>query len=235
MLNERSHPFLKSFCSMGVLKKVFRNSFIIPISRLMSFLLPYRRIEFFANIWRFFYSCWIANELAFVGKHSHIGQLRLFRGGQFISIGSNTSIGRQSVLTAWDEYAGERFTPSIRIGDNCSIGEFCHITACHSIIIGNGVLTGRFVYISDNSHGDYSRSSLEAQLTLRPILRPLGVKGPVKIGDNVWIGDRATILSGVTIGEGAIIAANAVLTHDVPAYTVVGGVPAKVIKFLKNE
>lgn len=70
---------------------------------------------------------------------------------------------------------------------------------------------------------------------MRPILRPLGVKGPVKIGDNVWIGDRATILSGVTIGEGAIIAANAVLTHDVPAYTVVGGVPAKVIKFLKNE
>lgn len=61
------------------------------------------------------------------------------------------------------------------------------------------------------------------------------MKGPVKIGDNVWIGDRATILSGVTIGEGAIIAANAVLTHDVPAYTVVGGVPAKVIKFLKNE
>lgn len=201
----------------------------------MSFLLPYRRIELFTSIWRCFYSCWIINEIAFVGKHSHIGRLRLFRGGQFISIGSYTNIGCQSVLTAWDEYADEQFTPSIRIGDNCSIGEFCHITACHSITIGNGVLTGRFVYISDNSHGDYSRNSLEEQLALRPTLRPLGVKGSVNIGDNVWIGDRVTILSGVTIGEGAIVAANAVLTHDVPAYTIVGGVPAKVIKDLKSK
>lgn len=220
---------------MYELSAILKLFFIIPISWLISFLLPYHRIELFANIWRYFYSCWISNEIAFVGKHSHIGQLRLFRGGEFISIGSNTSIGRQSVLTAWDEYAGERFTPSIRIGDNCCIGEFCHITACHSITIGNGVLTGRFVYISDNSHGDYSRTSLEEQLALRPILRSLRVKGPVNIGDNVWLGDRVTILSGVTIGEGAVVATNAVLTHDVPAYTVVGGVPARIIKYLKNK
>lgn len=207
--------------------------FVVPFSWLISILLPYRRMEFFANIGRLFYSCWIANEMAFVGKHSHIGRLRLFKGGQFISIGANTSIGRQSILTAWDEYAGERFIPSIQIGDNCCIGEFCHITACHSIAIGSGVLTGRFVYISDNSHGDYSGISLEQQLALRPILRPLGVKGAVSIGDDVWIGDKATILSGVTIGKGAIIAANAVVTHDVPAYTLVGGIPAKVIKCLK--
>lgn len=216
-------------------KDILSFFFIMPISWLIHLLFPYHRIELFTNIWRYFYSCWIAKEIAFVGKHSHIGQLRLFRGGRFISIGSNTSIGRQSVITAWDEYAGERFTPSIRIGDNCSIGEFCHITACHSITIGNGVLTGRFVYISDNSHGDYSKASLEEQLIQRPILRPLGVKGSVNIGDNVWIGDRVTILSGVTIGEGSIVAANAVLTHDVPAYTIVGGVPAKVIKNLKNK
>lgn len=56
-------------------------------------------------------------------------------------------------------------------------------------------------------------------------------KGPIIIDDDVWIGYKATILSGVHIGQGAVIAAGAVVTKDVPAYSIVGGVPAKVIKF----
>ena len=52
---------------------------------------------------------------------------------------------------------------------------------------------------------------------------------PIHIGNHVWIGTRATILKGVDIGEGAIIAAGAVVTHDVPPHSIVGGVPAKVI------
>lgn len=60
--------------------------------------------------------------------------------------------------------------------------------------------------------------------------RELEIKGPVIIGDNVWIGDKVSILSGVTIGKGSVIACNAVVTKDVPSYSVVGGVPAKVIK-----
>lgn len=56
-------------------------------------------------------------------------------------------------------------------------------------------------------------------------------KGDIVIGDDVWIGYRATILSGVKIGQGAIIAAGAVVTKDVPPYAIVGGVPAKVIKY----
>lgn len=63
-----------------------------------------------------------------------------------------------------------------------------------------------------------------------PILRELFSKGPIRIGDNVWIGDKVTFLSGVTIGDGAVIATNAVVTKDVLPYTVVGGIPARVIK-----
>ena len=53
---------------------------------------------------------------------------------------------------------------------------------------------------------------------------------PIKIGNHVWIGSNATVLSGVTIGEWAVVAAGAVVTKDVPPYTIVGGVPAKIIK-----
>jgi acetyltransferase-like isoleucine patch superfamily enzyme len=60
--------------------------------------------------------------------------------------------------------------------------------------------------------------------------RRLSSKGPVVIGDKVWIGDKVTILSGVTIGDGAVVAANSVVAKDVPAYCVVAGVAAKVVK-----
>ena len=65
---------------------------------------------------------------------------------------------------------------------------------------------------------------------LSPTKRPITSKGPVVIGNNVWIGDKATILPGVTIGDGAVVAANAVVTKDVPSYSVVGGNPARIIK-----
>ena len=58
---------------------------------------------------------------------------------------------------------------------------------------------------------------------------------PIKLGKKVWIGAHATILAGVTIGDNAIVAAGAVVTKDVPADTVVGGVPARVIKKIKEE
>ena len=67
-------------------------------------------------------------------------------------------------------------------------------------------------------------------LHIPPLKRNLFSKGPVIIGKNVWIGDKATILPGIIVGDGAIIAANSVVTKNVPAYGVVGGNPAKLIK-----
>lgn len=116
--------------------------------------------------------------------------------------------------------------PFLKIGSHCSFGAFNHITCANKVVIGDYCLTGKWVTITDNSHGETDSDSLH----LPPSKRPVTSKGAVVIGNNVWIGDKATILPGVTIGDGAVIAANAVVTKNVQAYSVVGGNPAKILK-----
>jgi len=114
------------------------------------------------------------------------------------------------------------------IGDNCSIGEYAQITAINKITIGDGLLTGRYVYIGDNSHGGLSRE----EAIVPPVRRKLKSKAEIKIGRNVWIGDKVTILGGVSIGDNAIVGANSVVTKDVPSNCVAVGMPARVVKKL---
>jgi acetyltransferase-like isoleucine patch superfamily enzyme/glycosyltransferase involved in cell wall biosynthesis len=128
-------------------------------------------------------------------------------------------------LEAWDEYQGERFCPRIIIGERVCMNWNVHIGAIERIEIGDDVLIGSHVLITDHSHG----STTNADMLVEPIARPLRSKGPVVIEKNVWIGEGACILSGVTIGNGAIIGANAVVTSNVPAGAVVGGAPAKIL------
>lgn len=151
------------------------------------------------------------------------------KGEKYISIGDDTYLSKGVLLTAWDSFLNEKFTPEIRIGCNCGIGANSHITAINSIYIGDNVLTGLDVLITDNAHGASVRDILDKS----PNMRPLVSKGPVVIEDNVWIGDKASVMPGVTIGKGSIIAANSVVTHDVPSYSIVGGVPAKIITRLQ--
>lgn len=153
------------------------------------------------------------------------------KGEQYFTIGKGTGFGKFVVLSAWDKYEQEVYTPEVRIGENCNFGDFLHLTCINKIVIGKGVLTGKWVTISDNGHGYTDYASLQNP----PIKRDLSCKGPVEIGNNVWIGDKATVLSGVKIGDGAVIAANAVVTKDVPSYSVVAGNPAKTIKLHKHN
>lgn len=183
------------------------------------------RKAFFHFVW------WISNLVfhsVFRKMEGRVLSPKLIRGEKYISIGKGTVVWPGAILTAWDAYGEQTFTPEISIGEDCNINEFCHITACQKIEIGDNVLTGRYVYISDNSHGAFEKK----MLSCNPLKRPLVSKGPVVIGNNVWIGERVCILAGVKIGEGAVIAANAVVTHDVPPYAMVAGIPAKVIKSL---
>ena len=111
------------------------------------------------------------------------------------------------------------------------LGDHSHITCANKIVIGSGVLTGKRILITDNSHGSIT---LE-QLQVAPKSRPVISKGDVFIGKNVWIGEKASIMPGVTIGEGSIIGANAVVTSDIPPYSVAVGTPARIVKRLTNQ
>ena len=163
------------------------------------------------------------------GKGSHIGWTAMkLKGLKYVSVGDGTYIASGVQLTAWDSHNGNHFTPSIVIGNGCTIRENGHVSAINSITIGDGLLTGTNVLITDNAHGQSTRE----QMSLPISQRPLYSKGPVVIGKNVWLGNNVCVMPGVTIGDGAIIGANSVVTHDVPAYAVAAGIPARVIKQL---
>lgn len=155
----------------------------------------------------------------------------LIVGKEFIEVGNRTIIGKHVQLTAWGEHHGTQFAPTIIIGNCSQFGSYNHITAINRIEIGNGVLTGKFVTISDNSHG---MPGDENDCEISPIERTAYSKGPVIIEDNVWIGDKATILANVRIGRCSIIGANTVVTKDIPPYCIVGGNPARIIRKIKE-
>lgn len=173
----------------------------------------------------YIYSKWIGRKFRSQNL-SFKRPVNLLLGTQYFNIGNKTSFGKFVVLTAWDKFEGERFFPKVYVGRNCNFGDYLHITCINQIIIGNGVLTGRWVTITDNGHGKTDFDNLKIQ----PDKRKLYTKGPVVIGNNVWIGDKVTILPGVTIGDGSVIAANSVVTKDIPSFSIAAGNPAKIIK-----
>lgn len=192
---------------------------------------PYRLSMYLKAIRDVFYTMWIRNFIGHMGEHTNIGYPCCLQGGgqKSITIGDYTSIQSHCILGCWEMYGDQRFTPSLTIGNQCSIGEYNHITICNKITIGDGLLTGRYVYIGDNAHGSLSWE----EAGIPPLKRQLKSKGEVIIGNNVWIGDKVTILGDVHIGDNVIVAANAVVTKDVPDNSIVAGVPAKVVKQLK--
>lgn len=176
----------------------------------------------------YFHTGYCSRRFLAIGSDCQISPSCTLMGEQYISLGDNVIISQWCRVTAYDRYHSQHFSPHIHIGNHSHIGSYSHITAINSIHIGDGVLTGKKVLITDNTHG---LSTLEI-MKIRPTERDLASKGPVTIGNNVWLGEHVIILPNVTIGDGAIIGAGSVVTHDIPAYCVAIGSPAKVIKQL---
>ncbi len=116
---------------------------------------------------------------------------------------------------------------NISIGNNVRIGEKSRLSGVGGITIGNNVAFGPEVLVWSSNHNYYSPETLPFDINSK--------NKSVVIEDNVWIGARVCIAPGVTIGEGAVIAMGAVVTKDVPSCAVVGGNPAKVLKYRDEE
>lgn len=152
-------------------------------------------------------------------------------GEMYIHIGRDCTFHTHHWLEAVElpENHGKiRREPKLIIGDRVSIGEFVHIGAAERIEIGDDTAIGGKTLITDHSHGSYN-GEVQSSPEQPPLQRRI-VSKPVQIGARVWIGEDVAILPGVTIGDGAIIGTHSVVTHDVPARTIVAGNPARIIK-----
>lgn len=173
---------------------------------------------------RIYHTTRLRYKFSYFGNSTLLSHDCTITGHGKLGIGKNSSILAHAIIETCNT------SSCISIGNGVSLGEYCHITAFSNIIIGDGTLTGRFVLISDNSHGHTDGSDLD----IPPLQRSIQSRGGITIGKNVWIGDKVTILQNVSIGNGTIVAANAVVTKDIPPYAVVAGNPARIIKIMKN-
>lgn len=142
-----------------------------------------------------------------------------------IEIGEDTIIMHGAVLHVYNfrglPHAG------IKIGCNSLVGEYSVIRGQGGVEIGDRVYTSPFTQIIAVNHvfDDPSRPFVDQGITAEGIV----------IEDDVWLGAGAVITDGVRVGQGAVVAAGAVVTRDVPPYTVVGGVPARIIKKIESN
>lgn len=147
-----------------------------------------------------------------------------------VIIGENCEIG--GILTT-------RCGGKISIGTNSYIGAETNIMAKYSVCIGKCAIVSNNVMICDNNNHPTDPKQREKMSLSGGFHSSLwsweyADGKPIVIEENVWIGRQAIVLKGVTIGRGSIVAMGAVVTHDVPPYSVVAGNPAKVVKQLER-
>lgn len=138
-----------------------------------------------------------------------------------IVLGRNVTIARGATLLCTGVLA--ELGDGIRLGDRCAVGAGSFLGGQGGLFVGDDVIMGPGVHIfTENHRFDVAELPIRAQGNTR---------ASVSIERDCWIGASATIVAGVSIGVGSVVAAGAIVTHDVPAFAVVAGVPARVIKW----
>lgn len=187
--------------------------------------IPFRLFSSFKNrVIKNYYKINYGFENAWFGLRPYVYGLK------HCKLGKNFYAERYFRLEIITKHGSNNYSPICYIGKNVRVSDFTHIGCCHKLIIGNNVLIGSKVIITDHGHGAYSGSNQSSPSEI-PNERDLFFDA-VKIGDNVFIGDNVVILPGVQIGSGVIIAANTVITSRtvIPNNVIVGGSPLKILK-----
>jgi len=182
-----------------------------------------------------------SNGLLFIGKYTKIkfkSKISLGKSVQIgdyveinalskdgVKIGNNVTILRNTIIecTGVIRCLGE----GLIIGNNVGISQNCFIQVRGKISIGNNVIFGPGVSLFSENH---NFSDLTKYINEQGETR----KG-INIEDGVWVASGATILDGVTIGANSIIAAGSIVNKDIPPFTIVGGIPAKIIKYRNKK
>ena len=206
-----------------ILKKTISSVFYI-----LHKIIPWDRLFAFRNA---IYSLWISSLFKESGYNYFCYPVQI-NAPKFIKIGNRNYFCRNTIVECIDKYFEYVYNPILLIGNDCRIGEGTHIGCLNRIELKNGILMGRWCTIIDHNHG---KTSAISDIIKPPLYRKLFSKGSIIIEDNVWIGDKVSIIGSVHIGKYSIIAANSVVTKDVPANSVVGGVPAKILKQIKKD
>ena len=184
----------------------------------------------------FFKKC---KGLLFVGRRCKIKHCHKISVGKTITIGDNVEMNALSLsgITFGDNVSIQRNTiiectgvirhlgEALEIGNNVGIAQNCFIQVRGKVTIGNDVMFGPGVSIFSEDHG-FSDTDI-------PMIEQPEIRKGVTIENDVWIGARAVILDGVTIGKGSIIAAGSIVKSSVPPYSIVVGVPGKVLRSRK--
>ncbi len=139
-------------------------------------------------------------------------------------LGDNVSIGKYAMIEATGILT--RLGKGFRIGDNSNLGDYNYVGAAGGVTIGENVLIGQRVSFHSENH-------IFAEPGKPIKSQGVSQKGIV-VQDDVWLGAGVVLLDGVTVGQGAVVAAGSVVTGDIPPYAVVGGVPAKVIRWRRS-
>lgn len=219
----------------------FYASIYIIAKRILNFNLPYVKPLGFlfrterslrVGIWRWFLKVfyYIPMFKSFCSKCG--SNLNLIDGFPYFSSNIKIFIGNNVTIYGDAGFGGYKVyeNPILSIGNNSFIGPGVRIGVGKEVKIGNNCLIAARVFIADH---DGHPSDHQKRRENLPVEKE-NIK-PIIIGDDAWIGEGAFICKGVQIGRGAIVAAKAVVTKDVPAFTVVVGNPANIIKVLKQS